>query len=227
MKSVKAILVGSVLTGLFTATSANAQLNISSVLGGPSSGNSSNAATDNVAAQDALVKSFVASQIEVLTAQSLLAQAYGLKDQAQLCDDQAKALQSTSVDTDTLKKTVDVSTQANDLITAQQNKESTLSDEGKQYYIKSLPHFARGIIGTHDVVSKAAHFASGLKSSGTNIGGLLSAGTGKLKAGLFIAQATPSYSMNLFDVFRKTVSIGQSNGVTPPSDVTSALGSLS
>jgi hypothetical protein len=126
MKSVKALLIGSMLAGLFTASAANAQLSLSSVMGGSSSGSSSNAAGGNLAAQDALVKSFVASQIEVLTAQSFLAQAYGLKDQALLCDEQAKALQSTSVDTDTLKKTVDVSDQTNDLITAQQNKESTL-----------------------------------------------------------------------------------------------------
>jgi hypothetical protein len=113
-----------------------------------------------------------------------------------------------------------------DVITAQQSKQSSLSDEEKQYYIQSLPHFAKGIIGTHDVVSKAATFTSGLKNTGTNIGSLLSVGTSKLTAGMFIAKSTPSYSKNLFDVFRKTVTIGQNNGVKAPADVTSALGSL-
>jgi hypothetical protein len=76
------------------------------------------------------------------------------------------------------------------------------------------------------VVSKAAAFTSGLKNSGANVGSLLSAGTAKLAAGLFIAKSTPSYSISLFDVFRKTVSIGQSNGVKSPPDVTAAIGSL-
>jgi hypothetical protein len=221
MKPVKALIVGSVVAGLFATTSANA-FNLPSALGG----SSSNGATDNMATQDALVKSFVASEIEVLTAQSLLEQAYGLKDEAKLCEDQAKSLQSTSVDSDTLKKTVDVSNKAMDVITAQQSKQSSLSDEEKQYYIQSLPHFAKGIIGTHDVVSKAATFTSGLKNAGTNVGSLLSVGTSKLGAGMFIAKSTPSYSKNLFDVFRKTVTIGQNNGVKAPADVTSALGGL-
>lgn len=226
MKQVKALIVANVVAGLFAATSAHA-FGLPTALGGSPSGNSSSSgATDNLAAQDALVKSFVASEIEVLTAQSLLEQAYGLKDQAKLCDDQAKALQSTSVDSDTLEKTVDVSNQANQLITDQQGKESKLSDEEKQYYIQSLPHFAKGIIGTHDVVSKAATFTSGLKNSGSNVGSLLSIGASKLKSGLFIAKSTPTYSKNLFDVFRKTVTIGQSSGVKAPADVTSALGGL-
>ncbi|MGF6609353.1 hypothetical protein OKW45_004275 [Paraburkholderia sp. WSM4175] len=226
MKPVKTLIVYSVVAALFATTSASA-FNLSSALGGSSSsGSSSNGATDNMATQDALVKSFVASEIEVLTAQSLLEQAYGLKDEAKLCEDQAKSLQSTSVDSDTLKKTVDVSNKAMDVITEQQSKQSSLSDEEKQYYIQSLPHFAKGIIGTHDVVSKAATFTSGLKNTGTNIGSLLSVGTSKLAAGMFIAKSTPSYSKNLFDVFRKTVTIGENNGVNAPADVTSALGGL-
>jgi hypothetical protein len=226
MKPVKALIAANVVASVLVAASAHA-FGLPSVLGGSSSENSSsNGATDNLASQDALVKSFVASEIEVLTAQSLLEQAYGLKDEAKLCDDQAKALQNTSVDSATLEKTVDLSSQANKLITEQQGKESSLSDEEKQYYIQSLPHFAKGIIGTHDVVSKAATFASGLKSSSSNIGSLLSASTLKLKSGLFIAKSTPAYSKDLFDVFRKTVMIGQNSGVKVPADATSALGGL-
>jgi hypothetical protein len=226
MKPTKSLVIAALIASAFSATAANA-FNLSGGLGGSSSSSSSSdTATDNLAAQDALVKSFVASQVEVLTAQSLLAQAYGLKDQAELCNVQAKALQNTGVDTDTLKKTVDISNQANDLITAQQTKETTLSDQEKQYYVQSLPHFAKGIIGTHDLVTKAATFTSSLKSAGTSGAGLLTMGAAKLKSGMFIAKSTPEYSKNLYDVFRKTVTIGQNNGIKAPADATSALGAL-
>lgn len=221
MKATKMVIVSSVVAGIFAMQPTYA-FNLSSPLGG----SSSSGATDNMAAQDALVKSFVASQIEVFKAQSLLAQAYGLKDQAKLCDDQANTLQSTSVDSDTLKKTVDLSNNAMDQISDQQKKQASLTDEEKRFYVQSLPHFALGVIGTHDVVEKAATFTSGVKNSGSSVGGLLSMGTSKLASGMFIAKATPSYSKNLFDVFRKTVTIGENSGVKAPADVTSALGSL-
>jgi hypothetical protein len=54
----------------------------------------------------------------------------------------------------------------------------------------------------------------------------LTTGMTKLKAGAFVAKSTPSYSKNLFDVFRKTMTISQNNGVKVPADATQALGGL-
>lgn len=221
MKSSKIFLVAGITAGLFAATSASAQFHLPTSLSSTSSSSSS----DALAAQDALVKSFVASQSEVLAGQSLLAQAYGLKDQAKLCDDQQKALQSTSVDTETLKKTVDISSQANDEISEQQAKQTTLTAEEKEYYAQSLPHLAKGVIGAHDVVVQAEKFTTTAKGSMTGLSGLTT-GMAKLKAGAFVARSTPSYSKNLFDVFRKTMTISQNNGVKVPSDATQALGAL-
>jgi hypothetical protein len=154
-----------------------------------------------------------------------LAQAYGLKDQAKLCDDQQKALQSTSLDTPTLEKTVDISSKANDEISAQQAKQTTLTTEEKEYYAQSLPHFAKGVLGTHDVIVQAEKFTSTAKGSMSGLSGLTT-GMTKLKAGAFVAKSTPSYSKNLFDVFRKTMTISQNNGVKVPADATQALGGL-
>jgi hypothetical protein len=221
MKSSKLFLAASITLGLFAATSASAQFHLPTSLSSTSSGSS----TDALAAQDALVKSFVASQSEVLAAQSLLAQAYGLKDQAKLCDDQQKALQSTSLDTPTLEKTVDISSKANDEISAQQAKQTTLTTEEKEYYAQSLPHFAKGVLGTHDVIVQAEKFTSTAKGSMSGLSGLTT-GMTKLKAGAFVAKSTPSYSKNLFDVFRKTMTISQNNGVKVPADATQALGGL-
>lgn len=222
MNARKSLILAAAISCSFATTAAFAQFHLPKALGGSSAsaGSSSNGSPEQ--GQDALVKSFVASQTEVLRAQSLLAQAYGLKDQAKLCSDQANALQSTSVDTDTLKKTVEVSDQANEQISSEQQKQSALSAEEKQYYADSLPHFAKGVIGTHDVIEKAASFTSSMKGSAMSMG----MGMTKLKSGMYVAKATPSYSKSLFDVFRKTMEISHTNGVKTPSDATAALGSL-
>lgn len=225
MTSTKIKLSVGVAAALFVATSANAQFHLPSVLGGSPAASSDSGQSDPMVAQDALVKSFVGSQIEVLTAQSFLAQAYGLKQSAEELDAQQRALQSGTVDTDTLKKSIDISDKANEEITARQNDQATLTAEEKEYYTQSLPHFAKGVMGTHDVIVQAAKFTSAAKSSMTGLAGLGS-GLTKLKAGAFVARSTPSYSKNLFDVFRKTMLISQKNGVQAPSDATQALGSL-
>ncbi|RDS86297.1 hypothetical protein [Dyella psychrodurans] len=221
MKGTKLALTACIVSALFAASAANAQFHLPS-LGTASTTNSS---SDALAAQDQLVKSFIASQSEVLNAQSLLAQAYGLKDQAAACDAQQKALQSTGTDTNALQKTVDVSNSANEAIAEQQAKQTTLTAEEKEYYAQSLPHFAKGVLGTRDVVMQAEKFTATAKGSMTGMSGLTT-GLTKLKAGAFVAKSTPSYSKNLFDVFRKTMTISQNNGVKVPSDATQALAGL-
>jgi hypothetical protein len=221
MKLTKRALTVCMIAGLATTFAANAQFHLPSALGGSPSASSG----DAMASQDALVKSFVGSQIEVLAAQTLLAKAYDLKDSAGELELQQKALQGGAVDKDTLKKTIDISDKANEEITAQQSKQTTLTAEEKEYYQQSLPHFAKGVLGTREVIVQAQKFTSVAKGSMSGMGAL-SGGMTKLKAGAYVATATPSYSKNLFDVFRKTMSISQSNGVKIPSDATQAVGEL-
>jgi hypothetical protein len=221
MNRTKIVLTACVISALFAAGAANAQFHMPSL----GSSSSSSSSSDALAAQDQLVKSFVASQSEVLNAQSLLAQAYGLKDQAAACDAQQKALASGGTDADALQKTIDVSNSANDAIAAQQAKQATLTAEEKQYYAQSLPHFAKGVLGTRDLVVQAEKFTATAKNSMSGLSGMTT-GLAKLKAGAYVAKSTPSYSKSLFDVFRKTVTIGQSNGVKVPSDATDALATL-
>lgn len=222
MKPIKLAFAACLLSGLFFAGTASAQFHMPK-LGGSSQSQSS----DAQAAQTKLVKNFVAAQTETLTAQALLAQAYGLKSQAAACQVQIKALKSSGTDKDTLKKTVDISNSANKAIAAQQVKHTTLSAKKKDYYAKSLPHFVKGLIGTRKLVTESSQFLQTAKSSATSSGlsGLVGGAT-KLKAGLFVAKSIPSYAKSLADVVRKTVSIGKKNGVKIPDNATSVLGSL-
>jgi hypothetical protein len=112
------------------------------------------------------------SSTEVLAAQILLSKAYDLKDQAALLQSQQTALQSGAVDTDTLEKTVDISSKANDEITTQQNKQTALTAQEKDYYAQSLPHFAKGVVGTRDMVAQAQKFTTTAKGSMTGLSAL-------------------------------------------------------
>jgi hypothetical protein len=203
------------LSSVLFAVSAYAQFHL------PHLGSSSTTTAPN---EDAMLQSFIQSQGQILAAQVLLAKAYGLKDQAAACEAQETALQSSGVDTDTLKKTVDVSNSANAAIAEQQDKQAALTAQEKTYYAQSLPHFAEGVLGTRKVVQEAEQFAGAAHGSmGLST---LSGGITKLRSATFIARAMPSYSKSVYSVFRKTVEIGRNNGVQVPSNATAALGSL-
>jgi len=120
-----------------------------------------------------------------------------------------------------------VSDNANAAIAAKQAEQATLSEEGKQHYAASLPHFLKGVVGTRQLVLQATKFGASAKSAiaGGGLAGL-AGGMTKLKAGAYVAKSTPSYSKQVFDAFRKTMSIGQSSGVKMPADATKALTDL-
>lgn len=206
---------------------AHAQFKLSSLTGGSATtaddGTAADAQKEGVSS-DALVRSFIASNQEILMAQKFLALAYGEKDKAALLQAESDALKSPGVGKDELKKAVDLSTRTNEELAAKQAEKTTLSEEEKKLYVQSLPHFARGVVGTKKLVTDAGSFGQNAKGSMLHAG--LGAGMSKMKAGLFVAKATPGYSKSVFDTFRKTVSIGKSNGVKMPADATAALSGL-
>jgi hypothetical protein len=218
------------LISLLAATgTAQAQFKLPSALGGLTSSSAPATGSDAAVSQDALVRTFVSSQTEVLAAQQELALAYGLKDQAALIASEQQALTSGGVtEASQIQTSIQVSDNANAAIAAKQAEQATLSEEGKQHYAASLPHFVKGVAGTRQLVLEAGKFGASAKSAMAG-GGLagLAGGMTKLKAGAYVAKSTPSYSKQVFDAFRKTVSIGQSSGVKVPTDATKALTDLS
>jgi hypothetical protein len=216
------------LISLLGAGTAQAQFKLPAALGGSTPAAAPAAGSDAAVSQDSLVRTFVASQTEVLAAQQELAQAYGLKDQAALIASEQQALSSGGVtEASQIQTSIQVSDNANAAIAAKQAEQSTLSEEGKQHYAASLPHFLKGVVGTRQLVLEATKFGANAKNSMAS-GGLtgLASGMTKLKAGTYVAKSTPAYSKQVFDAFRKTVAIGQSSGVKVPTDATKALTDL-
>jgi hypothetical protein len=212
--------MGVFTTGLALAPTSGAWPSLSGLMGHKSSPN-----TDLGASQQALITDFVGSQREILQAQVLLERAYGFKGKAELLQAQQKALSSGPISENSLKTTVELSRSANKQIAAEQAKQGALTSQEKAAYTASLPHFADGMIGTAKTVTAAENFATSAESGGGGLVGMLS-GVDKLKVGLYIAKVTPAYSKELYSVFKKTVMVGQKNGVTIPANATDALGSL-
>lgn len=230
MKIVNCTVVASAFALFALSGVAQAQFGLPSIpgVGGkPSNTTAQKNGSDASVTSDSLVQSFVKSNKEILTAQSLLELAYGDKTQAAVLQNESDQLKSSGVGQDQIKKVVDLSNSTSEDLAKKQAKQTKLSAEEKKYYVQSLPHFANGVVGTQKLVKAAAAFAEGSKSSMTG-GGLMSLGAGmaKMKIGMYIAKATPGYSKNIFDTFRKTVAIGKSNNVKMPADATSALSNL-
>lgn len=222
MKFVK---VGLGIMSLILATGvgvAQAQFKLPNVLSSLTGDSSTKSASS-----DTLVRTFVATNQEILTAQKFLALAYDQKDKAALLDSEVQALQSTGVGTDELKKAVELSNKTNEELTARQAEKRQFSEEEKQYYIQSLPHFVRGLAGTKQLIDQLKGL--GASADGLMSGGglsMLGSGLDKMKAAAFVVKATPGYAKGVFDTFRKTVSIARSNNIKMPADATSALAEL-
>lgn len=228
MNIAKRTLSVAVISLLATAGAAHAQFKLPAALGGSSASTASPGDSDAAVSQDGLVRTFVGSQMEVLAAQQELALAYDLKDQAALIASEQQALSSGGVtEASQIQTSIQVSDNANAAIAAKQAQQTALSEDGKKHYAASLPHFVKGVAGTRQLVVEASKFTASAKSAMTS-GGIagLAGGMTKLKAGAYVAKSTPAYSKQVFDAFRKTVSIGQSSGVKVPSDATQALGGL-
>lgn len=204
----------------------HAQFKLPGALSGLAGGSNPGQATESVS-NDTLVSSFIATNQEILTAQKFLALAYDQKDKAALLDSEAQALQSTGVGADELKKAVELSNKTNEELAARQTEKTQFSEQEKQYYVQSLPHFVRGLAGTRQLVEQVKSFGANAKGSLARGGlSMLGSGMGKMKAAAFVVKATPGYAKGVFDTFRKTVAIGKSNNVKMPADATSALAGL-
>jgi hypothetical protein len=211
---------------LAASGTAQAQFKLPAILGGATTA-SPNADSSSTAAvsQNSLVRIFIASQTEVLAALQELALAYDLKDQSALLASEQQALASGGVlEASQIKTSIQVSTDANAAIAAMQAQQTSLSEEGKQHYVASLPHFLKGVIGTRQLIIEATRFGAATKNSIAS-GGIagIASGMTQVKAGAYVVMSTPAYSKQVFDAFRMTVSIGQSSGVKVPADATQAI----
>lgn len=188
--------------------------NLGGSLGGMLGGNktSGNTVSDLSGQQDQLVRSYVAAGKDVLTANSHMADALGIKAQA------ANAIATSDSMSASQIEEQDKAISANAKAVSEALKSgATLKDaEAKAKYSQGLISLASGMKKYLGMRSGVQNLSSGL----TNAPVLQ---LGKLQSGVYIVKNLPTNLSNLSSVLASAVEFGKSNGVEIPADATSLL----
>jgi hypothetical protein len=167
--------------------------------------------------QTNLVKSYAAGGKDVLSSQSKLLEALGLKDQAATAQATANALGDGATAQnlqDANKVQSDSSTALSDAL---KNQNATLDAQSKQTYTQGLVLLASGLIKYTGMRQDVAGFSKGLAGPGA-----LQAGP-KLQAGAYIVKTLPGSISNTSSTLSSAVSFAKSHGIEVPPDATAAL----
>lgn len=167
--------------------------------------------------QTNLVKSYAAGGKDVLSSQSKLLEALGLKDQAATAQATANALGDGATAQnlqDANKVQSDSSTALSDAL---KNQNATLDAQSKQTYTQGLVLLAFGLVKYTAMRQDVAGFSKGLAGPGA-----LQAGS-KLQAGAYIVKTLPSSISNTSSTLSSAVSFAKSHGIEVPPDATAAL----
>jgi len=203
----KIIFIAVAVSGLILPAVSEAQLG--GLLGSKSATKSG---PDVGAQQDTLVRNYMAAGNDVLTANSQLSEALGIK--AKAADALAK---SDSISTKQLEDqdkaiSADAAAVSEALKSGAQLKDS----EAKAKYAKGLLSLATGVKKYLGLRKDAQDFTSGMSSASP-------LQMGKLQAGAYVAKSLPTSISNLTGVLKSAVEFGKSNGVEIPADATSVL----
>lgn len=212
MKKIVAISIAAVAlatTPLSHAQFGNLLGNVKSAAGMGSSGGGG---ADIGAQQDQLVRSYVAAGKDVLTANSHLADALGIK--AQAVNAAATSDSLSAKDIEAQDKAISADTAA---VSEALKSGATLKDaEAKAKYAQGLLFLATGLKKYTNMSKDAQGFTSGLS-------GVSPLQLGKLQAGVYVAKSAPTSVSNLTSVLKSAVDFAKNNGVDIPQDATSLL----
>jgi hypothetical protein len=167
--------------------------------------------------QTGLVNSYVAGGKDVLSSQSKLLLALGLKDQAATAQATADSLGSGSTK-DGISKSDEVQSENSTAISdALKNHTADLDAQSKQTYSQGLLLLASGLVKYTGMKQGVAGFSKGLASPA----GLQAASN--LQAGAYIVKTLPSSISNTASTLNSAVSFAKSHGIEVPPDATAAL----
>jgi hypothetical protein len=195
---------------------ANAQFGLPSIpgLGKSSSGAAS---ADLGGQQDVLVRSYVAANKDVLTANSKMAEALGLKDLAVASKATADALTegSTKDNLDAANKAVGNS----DAVNEELKKSPKLDAAAKATFGSGLVSLASGVSKYVVVGKNVSDISSGLSSAP-----LMQ--LPKLQSAVLIVSKFPSSMSSVASALKNAIAFAQSNDIPVPADATKALAAL-
>jgi hypothetical protein len=183
---------------------------------------------DALAMQTELIANYVDSAVLLNESQALLADAFGLKDAAAELRAQGEVLSSGSVlDKDAIKKNTQVSTRANDQISAKLDSSEELSLESQALYAQAIPPYAEGLYKVSQLSDDLQNFSSAAKDKFSEASMTKKLSVKKeLSAGTYLASSMPGYTKDLYETSKLLISYAKKSEIEIPKDSTDALGAL-
>lgn len=210
MKKTFALAITAVALAVPTLGSAQFANPLNSLMGSKSAGTSTGA--DMGAQQDSLVRTYVAAGKNVLTANSHMTDALGIK--AKSIDAAASSDSFSAKDIEAQDKAISANSAA---IAEALKSGATLKDEeAKAKYAQGLLSLAVGVKKYVDMSKEAQGFASGISS-------VSPLQMSKLQSGVYVAKNLPGNVTNLTATLKSAVDFARNNGVAIPDDVNSVI----
>jgi len=187
-------------------------------------GASTEQSVDASALQDGLVKKYVGANLEINTAQSLLAESLGLKDSAAALQANAKALSAGNLDEKGLTRVSQSSEETNKLVAAAMAEGKPLSEESKKKFTESLPHFIGGMGLTKDLPNEAKSFTSAAQQqiSSASMMDKLKV-KDKLATGVYVATDAPKFISSSANTLKSILAFAKTNNIPVPKNATDVL----
>lgn len=188
-------------------------------LGGLTGDSGSSAAAsggDDATQQDALVRGYVAANKEVLLAQSKMAEAVGLKDEAAKLKSTAEAL-GDGATKGNLSDADKIQSDSSKQISARLNDGNLQMDaQSKALYSSGTASLGQGVLKYISLRPHILNFGNALKASP------MLAMT-KLSAGAYVVTNFPSNAKNVYDTLSYSTAYSKSHDIPVPPNATKAL----
>lgn len=184
----------------------------------PGLGGATSNSGDAAGQSDALVRGYVAANKDVLMANSQMADALGLKDQAAASKATAEALNdgATKGNLEDSNKAVSAST---DAVAAEMAKGPTLDAAAKVKYQAGVSQLGQGMLKYIALRQPAQSFSAGLKSVSPVM-------LPRLQSAIYVVGQLPSGLSNLSTSMKNAAAFSKSNDIPVPPDATKAMASL-
>lgn len=212
--------IASTLLALGASTAAHAQFTLPSIPGvkGLGASSASAPAADLTGQQDVLVRGYVAANKDVLDANSLMANALGLKAAAATASATSASLTegATKDSLEESNKAVAASTSA---VAAEMAKKPVLDANSKALYGKGLVLLATG-------VNKFAGVGKNVSTLGSSLKSVSPLQLPKLQSAVYIVSNFPDSMSNVSGALKNAIAFSQSQDIPVPADANDALKSL-
>jgi len=206
------------ILALGASTAAHAQFSMPSIPGVKGLGGGASSAPDLTGQQDGLVRGYVAANKDVLDANSLMANALGLKTAAATSAATSASLTegATKDNLEESNKAVAASTSA---VAAEMAKKPVLDANSKALYGKGLILLASGVNKFTGVGKNVSTMGSSLKSASP-------LQLPKLQSAVYIVSNFPTSMTNVTGALKNAIAFAQSQDIPVPTDANDALKAL-